>query len=110
MPFGSRVPLMASRPAGKSRIGLTARLLRPIGIGTTVGPTMADRVTLKIQVDRSRCQGHNRCYALAPELFEIDDHGFSKEAGDGAVPAGLEAKARLAVANCPEHAVRIVSG
>ncbi|WP_410969063.1 ferredoxin, partial [Salmonella sp. SAL4444] len=24
-------------------------------------------------VDRDKCQGHNRCFAEAPELFELDD-------------------------------------
>ena len=63
---------------------------------------------LKVHIDRDRCQGHNRCFALAPELFEVDDYGYAKEIGDGSVPPGLEEKARLAVANCPEHAVTIV--
>jgi ferredoxin len=44
-----------------------------------------------------RCQGHTRCYAVAPELFELDDLGNSHEVGDGLVPPELEAKAlRLA--------------
>ncbi len=63
---------------------------------------------LTVRVDRDRCQGHNRCHALAPELFELDEHGYSTAVGRGAVPPALEAKARLAVANCPEHAVRLV--
>jgi ferredoxin len=54
-----------------------------------------------------RCQGHNRCHAIAPELFEVDDYGYSRAAGDGAVPAHLQDKARLAVKNCPEHAVQL---
>ncbi len=62
----------------------------------------------RIQVDSERCQGHNRCYALAPELIEIDDYGNSSAKGDGAVPPALEEKARLALKNCPEHAVRLV--
>ncbi len=69
---------------------------------------MSGGTTLKVRVDRDRCQGHNRCFALAPGLFEVDEYGYSKEIGDGSVPSGLEAKARLAVANCPEHAVTIV--
>jgi len=64
---------------------------------------------LRVHIDRDRCQGHNRCFALAPELFEVDEYGYAKEIGDGFVPPGLEGKARLAVANCPEHAVTIVS-
>ena len=63
---------------------------------------------LRIRVDAERCQGHNRCYAIAPELFEIDDYGNSRAKGDGAVPPALEEKARLAVKNCPEHAVRLL--
>ena len=63
--------------------------------------------TLRVRVDSERCQGHNRCCALAPELFEADELGNARVLGDGVVPAALEAKARLAVANCPEHAVRL---
>ena len=62
---------------------------------------------MRVRVDGERCQGHNRCCAVAPELFEADDLGNARVKGDGAVPAGLEAKAKLAVANCPEHAVRL---
>lgn len=62
---------------------------------------------MKVRVDPERCQGHNRCFALAPELFEIDDLGQASARADGTVPEGLEAKARLAEANCPEFAVEI---
>jgi ferredoxin len=62
---------------------------------------------VKVRVDPEKCQGHNRCYALAPELFEVDDYGMSSAKDDGAVPAGLEDKARLAEANCPEFAIHI---
>jgi ferredoxin len=58
-------------------------------------------------VDEDKCQGHNRCYSLAPELFDIDDLGASHERGDGVVPPALEEKARRAVANCPEYAITI---
>jgi len=62
---------------------------------------------VKVWVDPDKCQGHNRCYALAPELFDVDDYGNASAKGDGVVPAGLEDKARLAAANCPEFAVVI---
>ena len=58
-------------------------------------------------VDSEKCQGHNRCYAIAPELFDVDDLGYAHELNDGDVPAELEDKARLAVANCPEYAIAI---
>ena len=56
---------------------------------------------MKIRVDPDKCQGHARCYGLAPELFEIDDYGSSTVVGDGLVPPALEDRARLAIANCP---------
>jgi len=62
---------------------------------------------VKVRVDSEKCQGHNRCYALAPELFDVDELGNAHELNDGVVPPGLEDKARLAVANCPEFAVII---
>ena len=63
--------------------------------------------SVHVHVDDDKCQGHNRCYALAPELFDVDDFGQAHEIGDGAVPAGLEEKARLVFANCPEFAITI---
>jgi ferredoxin len=65
---------------------------------------------MRVHVDGEKCQGHNRCYAIAPELFDVDDLGYAHELNDGAVPGELEEKARLAVANCPEHAIEITEG
>jgi ferredoxin len=63
----------------------------------------------KLHVDLARCQGHNRCYLLLPELIRLDDHGFASVLGDGRVPPELVDKARLAVRNCPEFALRLSS-
>ena len=68
---------------------------------------MGAKLKFRVRVEADRCQGHNRCCAVAPELFEIDDLGFARARGDGGVPPALEEKARLAVQNCPEHAVRM---
>jgi ferredoxin len=62
---------------------------------------------MKVHVDDERCQGHGRCYALSPELFEPDDLGNGHEIGDGTVLVGLEDKAHRAQINCPEHAITI---
>jgi len=62
---------------------------------------------LRVHVDSEKCQGHNRCYALAPELFAVDDLGFATERNDGVVPEGMEDRARAAAANCPEFAIEI---
>lgn len=67
---------------------------------------MSDQGVLRLSVDSDRCQGHNRCCALAPELFTVDELGFAQVKDDGRVPVELESKALLAVRNCPEYAVR----
>jgi ferredoxin len=62
---------------------------------------------LKVHVDPDKCQGHARCKWLASELFDLDEFGNAHEKGDGTVPAGLEDKAYLARANCPEIAIDV---
>jgi len=62
---------------------------------------------MRVRVDEARCQGHGRCYDLAPDLFEADDIGNSHEKNDGVVPSGQEDLARRAVLNCPERAITI---
>ena len=68
---------------------------------------MGNATVLRVRIDSERCQGHNRCCSLAPELFEADDMGNARVRGDGSVAPALEAKAKLAMANCPEHAIRM---
>ncbi|MCW2524423.1 MAG: putative ferredoxin [Frankiales bacterium] len=61
---------------------------------------------MRISIDAELCQGHGRCYEIAPELVEDDERsrGFVITP---AVPAHLEDKARAAVNACPERAVSI---
>ena len=63
---------------------------------------------MRVLIDHDRCQGHGRCYDLAPELFGEDEDGYGVVLGDGRVPPGREEDARLAEANCPEAAVELV--
>ena len=65
---------------------------------------------MRVTIDDNRCQGHGRCYALAPEFFEPDDLGDGRIVGDGTVPEGLEDSVRRAVLNCPEEAISIDDG
>ena len=62
---------------------------------------------MRVFVDEEKCQGHNRCFAIAPELFDVDDYGTAFALNDSVVPAELVHKARLAAANCPEFAITI---
>ena len=59
-----------------------------------------------IRVSTEKCQGHGRCYALAPEIFRADENGHV-EAGDIDVPSGSEAVAARAAKACPERALSI---
>ena len=63
---------------------------------------------MKVQINSGRCQGHGRCYDLAPSLFGDDDEGYGQVLGDGVVPPGQEREAHLAAANCPEHAIDVL--
>ncbi len=64
---------------------------------------------MRITLDAEKCQGHGRCYALAPDLFDSDDEGYATLlAVDGVVPEGQEDAAVLAADNCPEYAIEVV--
>lgn len=62
---------------------------------------------MRVHVDQQICQGHGRCYSLAPAVFEPDEIGNGVEIGGGIVAPGQEEAARRAVLNCPEQAITI---
>jgi ferredoxin len=62
---------------------------------------------VKVHLESELCQGHGRCYDLAPGLFGEDDEGYGTVLGDGVVPDGEKHGAELAAANCPERAIEI---
>jgi ferredoxin len=64
---------------------------------------------MRITVDTSRCQGHARCAALAPTVYELDDLGYVVPPPD-ALPPELEQPARTGAAACPERALTVVAG
>ncbi len=61
---------------------------------------------MKVVVDAETCQGHARCWETCPEVFTLDDEGYS-QAIDAEVPPSLEQKVVEAVSNCPERAISI---
>ena len=63
---------------------------------------------IRLRVDQDKCQGHSRCKALAPELFQLDEFGNAHEIGDGTVPEAQVENAYLAKSNCPELAIDII--
>ena len=63
---------------------------------------------MKVQISSELCQGHGRCYDLAPGLFSEDDEGYGRVLCDGLVPPGREREAQRAVSNCPERAIEVL--
>jgi ferredoxin len=61
---------------------------------------------VKVSVDEDRCQGHARCWAICPEVFDLDDEGHAVVVQPD-VPTELQAKAREAADNCPELAITV---
>jgi ferredoxin len=61
---------------------------------------------VRAEVDADRCQGHARCWAIYPEVFDLDDEGHAVVIQPD-VPVELEAKAREAADNCPELAITL---
>jgi ferredoxin len=65
-------------------------------------------ISLRAELNRERCSGHARCFAVAPEVFDIDDDGFCLPPPDEPLSAELEVTARNGVDACPENALRLV--
>lgn len=62
---------------------------------------------MKIRIDKSRCVGNARCWALAPDLYPLDDDGYIATDGFD-VPRGEEVLARRAARACPERVIEII--
>jgi ferredoxin len=60
---------------------------------------------VRVVIDAERCQGHGRCFLLAPNLFTFDDLGSGVVLGGGTLNDETIGLARLAQVNCPEHAI-----
>ena len=59
---------------------------------------------MKVRLEQSKCVGHAQCYAVDPDLFPIDDSGYSiLEAHD--VRPEDQQQVRDGVAACPELAL-----
>jgi ferredoxin len=66
----------------------------------------AEGRSMSVSVDGGKCQGHNRCMAVCPEVFEADELGYAV-VKIARVGPDLATAARLAEANCPERAITV---
>jgi len=63
-------------------------------------------MTVIASVDYDECASHGTCARLAPEIFRLDENG-NVEVLLEEVPAELEAKAMLAMRQCPTNAISV---
>ncbi|MEM5830818.1 MAG: ferredoxin [Candidatus Aenigmatarchaeota archaeon] len=63
-------------------------------------------VKIKISVSE-KCIGCGACVAIAPEIFEFDEDGFSKPKITEIEDEKLIRKAEEAKENCPAEAIKI---
>lgn len=61
---------------------------------------------MRIRVDPAVCQGHALCHSVDPDLFTLDDNGYS-DVGMKEVPPGAEDSARRGALTCPERAISV---
>lgn len=62
---------------------------------------------IRIEVDKSRCSGHARCFAASAELFPLDEEGYLAYEQREVDDANGEV-ADLGASWCPERAIRVV--
>ncbi|WP_343710440.1 ferredoxin [Mycobacterium sp.] len=60
---------------------------------------------MRVIVDRDRCEGNAICVGIDPELFELDEDDYCV-VKVAPIPAGKEAHAEQAIAECPRAALK----
>jgi ferredoxin len=64
---------------------------------------------MRVSLEQSKCVGHAQCYAVDPDLFPIDDSGYSVLEPTEVTPEN-EQRVRDGVAACPELALILEGG
>ena len=62
---------------------------------------------MRVRIDTDRCQGHQMCAVVAPEIFGADDYGNAVILVEGDLTEQQQMQARRGAGNCPEQAVII---
>jgi ferredoxin len=61
---------------------------------------------MRITVNQGLCSGHARCNAAAPDIYPLDEYGYSA-IENKQVALAAEQTARDGVAACPERAITL---
>jgi ferredoxin len=59
---------------------------------------------VRVRLEESKCVGHAQCYAVDPDLFPIDESGYSILEEHEVAPGDVQLT-RDGVASCPEMAL-----
>jgi ferredoxin len=62
--------------------------------------------TVRVILNAEKCQGHGRCYVLAPAVFAPDEEGYGTVV-QSEVSGELVAAARRGAQGCPEAAITL---
>ncbi len=62
---------------------------------------------MRVEVDLGRCTGHGICESIAEDVFEVQDDGTVRIAGDKQPESDRERMQR-AVTQCPAAALRLI--
>ncbi len=63
---------------------------------------------MKVSVDNDICDARGQCNVVDPELFTLDEAGYSNIGQEKQVPAEKEGAAEQGVEVCPVQALNIV--
>jgi ferredoxin len=62
---------------------------------------------MRIKIDKARCVGNARCWAVAADLYPLDEDGYIA-IEEFEVPEGREELARRGARACPERVVKVI--
>lgn len=62
---------------------------------------------MKVHVDTRACSGQARCWATAPDVYQLNDDGYNDSEAYEVAPEELAEAARGAL-SCPERAITLV--
>ncbi|MCD4524285.1 ferredoxin [Nocardioides sp. cx-173] len=63
---------------------------------------------MKVLLNQSACQGHGRCYEIAPDIFTDDERGYGEVTRDEVPSDPAQARALAeAISSCPEMAISV---
>jgi len=84
----------------------SSRLYRPTTSDLFSRSTVEGGNLVRVRLEKPKCVGHAQCYAVDPDLFPIDDSGYSILEEHEVGPED-EQLTRDGVASCPEMALTL---